>query len=51
MFNDSIILHVNGTFEKPILLTSYNNGNEIINADNETAISIYESSFIIKIIA
>ncbi|MEP6467455.1 MAG: right-handed parallel beta-helix repeat-containing protein, partial [Parafilimonas sp.] len=46
VFNDSIILKTNGTSGKPVLLASYGNGNAIINADNRTAVSIYQSSFI-----
>jgi hypothetical protein len=46
IFNDSIVLTTNATAEKPILLTSYGNGNAIINAGNETAIVVYQSSFI-----
>ena len=46
IFNDSIILKANGTSEKPILLTSYGNGNAVINAVNGTAVSIYQSSYI-----
>ncbi len=45
-FNDSIILTKNAVPDKHILISSYGNGNAIINAGNESAIVIYQSSFI-----
>ncbi len=46
IFNDSIVLTTNATAEKPVFITSYGNGNAVINACNGTAIAIYQSSFI-----
>ncbi len=46
VFHDSIILKINATAEKPVIITSYGNGNAIIDAGNGTAVSIYQSSFI-----
>lgn len=45
-FRDSIILKINGSAEKPVVLTSYGNGNALIDAQNGTAISVYQSSYI-----
>ncbi len=45
-FNGNIILQTNGAAEKPVLLTSYGNGNAIINAGNGTAITLTQSSYI-----
>ncbi len=46
IFNDSIILTKNGTAGRPILISSYGNGSAVINADNESAITVFNSSFI-----
>ncbi|MEO8711095.1 MAG: right-handed parallel beta-helix repeat-containing protein [Parafilimonas sp.] len=46
IFNGSISIKTNGTAEMPVVLASYGNGNAIINATNETAITIYNSSYI-----
>ncbi len=46
VFNDSIVLTINATAGKPVIITSYGNGNALINAKKGTAISIYQSSFI-----
>ncbi len=40
-FNDSIVLSINALAEKPMLLTSYGNGNSIINAGNQFAITYF----------
>ena len=45
-FNGSIFLKINGSAQKPIVLASYGNGRAIINAGNETAITLYQSSYI-----
>ena len=46
VFSGSISIKTNGTAEMPVVLASYSNGEAIIDARNETAVSIYESSYI-----
>jgi hypothetical protein len=45
-FNGNIVLKVNGIAAKPVTLTSYGDGTAIVNAENGTAIAVYQSSYV-----
>ncbi|MGH2565851.1 MAG: hypothetical protein ACRDE5_15145, partial [Ginsengibacter sp.] len=46
MGNISLKANTKGNTAEPVLIASYGNGNAIIDAANETAITIYNSSFV-----
>lgn len=45
-FNDSLIISTNGTMAAPVLISSYGNSNAVINAADQSAVIIFQSSFI-----